>query len=90
MTTNEVATRAGLSESQIRALISEGRLTRAGRNKFDPATAGWEIADYWRARVARANPGESVFSDEAMASLLKQLMEEAEPYTREPGKGIPD
>ena len=87
MTTKEIAARSGLSAAQIRALVAEKKLTRAGKNSFDPSIAAWEIADYWRARVARANPGEFQFSDADMASLLKQL-EEAEPYTREPGNGI--
>lgn len=65
MTTKEVANRAGLSDSQIRALVSDGRLTRAGRNKFDPATAGWEIAGYWR---EKANPQE--FTKEEINALL--------------------
>lgn len=73
MTTKEVATRAGLSDSQIRALVSDGRLTRAGRNKFDPATAGWEIADYWR---EKANPG--AFTDEERKEI-NALLEKAFP-----------
>lgn len=73
MTTKEVATRAGLSDSQIRALVSDGRLTRAGRNKFDLATAGWEIADYWR---EKANPG--AFTDEERKEI-NALLEKAFP-----------
>ena len=73
MTTKEVATRAGLSDSQIRALVSDGRLTRAGRNKFDPATAGWAIADYWR---EKANPG--AFTDEEIKEI-NALLEKAFP-----------
>lgn len=73
MTTKEVAARAKLSESQIRALVAEGKLTKTGRNKFDPATAGWEIADYWRTRDATANPCEELFTDEEMAKLLRDL-----------------
>ena len=84
MTTKEIAARSGLSEPKIRALVAEKKLTRAGRNKFDPATAGWEIAAYWRAQVARANPGEVEITDAHMAELLRQV------EAMQPGNGIRD
>ena len=79
MTTKEVATRAGLSDSQIRALVSDGRLTRAGRNKFDPATAGWEIADYWREKATPEEP----LTDEEMNALLAEELDKAFPQLSE-------
>ena len=90
MTTKEVAARSGLSASQVRALVAEKKLTRAAKNSFDPSTAGWEIADYWRARVAKANSGEEFqISNEDLVALHRQL-EAMEPFTREPRNGIPD
>ena len=64
MTTKEIAARARLSESQIRALASAGKLPKAGQNNFDAGAAGWAVADYWR---EKANPG--AFTEEEIKEI---------------------
>lgn len=79
MTTKEIAARARLSESQIRTLASEGKLPKAGRNRFDSEAAAWALADYWREKATPEEP----LTDEEMNALLAEEFEKAFPQLSE-------